>query len=108
MAETEPAKPSPRPIIRIGLYFMSHNTLVRFIRFLSFSRLIVLFLELFLFAFGIHSAKKIGSVLDYVLLKFANFVESSLVCCAAGVLALFFLPVLAKNTYISENALMPG
>ncbi|WCJ20663.1 GPI transamidase component family protein / Gaa1-like family protein [Euphorbia peplus] len=32
----------------------------------------------------------------------------SVVCCMAGVLALFLLPVLAKNTYISENALMPG
>lgn len=60
MAETEPAKPTPRPIIRIGLFLMSHNLLV------------------------------------------------SVVCCAAGVLALLFLPVLAKNTYISENALMPG
>ena len=28
-------------------------------------------------------------------------------CCTAGVLALFLLPVLAKNTYIFENALMP-
>ncbi|KAK9104362.1 hypothetical protein Scep_021206 [Stephania cephalantha] len=32
----------------------------------------------------------------------------SLICCAAGILALFLLPVLAKNTYVSENALMPG
>ncbi|GKV37225.1 hypothetical protein SLEP1_g45282 [Rubroshorea leprosula] len=32
----------------------------------------------------------------------------SVVCSTAGVLALLFLPVLAKNTYISENALMPG
>ncbi|KAM7506583.1 hypothetical protein LguiA_017036 [Lonicera macranthoides] len=32
----------------------------------------------------------------------------SVVCCTAGVLALLLLPVLAKNTYISENALMPG
>ncbi|XP_039158068.1 glycosylphosphatidylinositol anchor attachment 1 protein isoform X2 [Eucalyptus grandis] len=32
----------------------------------------------------------------------------SVVCCVSGVLALLLLPVLAKNTYISENALMPG
>ncbi|XP_010549020.1 PREDICTED: GPI transamidase component GAA1-like [Tarenaya hassleriana] len=32
----------------------------------------------------------------------------SVICSAAGILALFLLPVLAKNTYISENALMPG
>ncbi|KAH7529213.1 hypothetical protein FEM48_Zijuj05G0160700 [Ziziphus jujuba var. spinosa] len=32
----------------------------------------------------------------------------SIVCCTAGVLPLLLLPVLAKNTYISENALMPG
>ncbi|CAI9277105.1 unnamed protein product [Lactuca saligna] len=32
----------------------------------------------------------------------------SVVCCVAGVLALLLLPVLAKKTYISENALMPG
>lgn len=32
----------------------------------------------------------------------------SVACCTAGVLAMFLLPVLAKNTYISENALMPG
>lgn len=53
-------KPKPRPIIRIGLYLISHSLLV------------------------------------------------SIVCCIAGVLALLLLPVLAKNTYISENALMPG
>ncbi|KAM0954028.1 putative GPI transamidase component Gaa1 [Dioscorea sansibarensis] len=32
----------------------------------------------------------------------------SVVCCIAGLIALLLLPVLAKNTYISENALMPG
>ncbi|KAH7537758.1 hypothetical protein FEM48_Zijuj03G0126900 [Ziziphus jujuba var. spinosa] len=32
----------------------------------------------------------------------------SIVCYTAGVLALLLLPVLAKNTYISKNALMPG
>ncbi|KAL3526387.1 hypothetical protein ACH5RR_011043 [Cinchona calisaya] len=61
MAENdEPVKPQPRPIIRIGLFLMSHSLLV------------------------------------------------SLVCCTAGIIALLLLPVLAKNTYISENALIPG
>ncbi|KAK6153089.1 hypothetical protein DH2020_012728 [Rehmannia glutinosa] len=61
MAETEPViKPKPRPIIRIGLFLISHSLLV------------------------------------------------SVVCCTAGIVALLLLPVLAKNTYVSENALMPG
>ncbi|KAG8366899.1 hypothetical protein BUALT_Bualt16G0015900 [Buddleja alternifolia] len=61
MAENESAvKPKPRPIIRIGLFLISHSLLV------------------------------------------------SVVCCSAGIVALLLLPVLAKNTYISENALMPG
>ncbi|KAF5740409.1 GPI transamidase component family protein [Tripterygium wilfordii] len=62
MAETETDIPKmkPRPIVRLGLFLMSHSLL------------------------------------------------ASIVCCSAGVLALLLLPVLAKNTYISENALMPG
>ncbi|KAK3033072.1 hypothetical protein RJ639_035698 [Escallonia herrerae] len=32
----------------------------------------------------------------------------SVICCTAGVFALLLLPILAKNTYISENALLPG
>ncbi|KAM1422481.1 hypothetical protein ACFX2I_004606 [Malus domestica] len=32
----------------------------------------------------------------------------SIAFSAAGVVALLLLPVLVKNTYISENALMPG
>lgn len=50
----------PRPIVRLGIFLISHSLLV------------------------------------------------SVVCCTAGVLALLLLPLLAKNTYISENALMPG
>ncbi|GKV37221.1 hypothetical protein SLEP1_g45278 [Rubroshorea leprosula] len=58
--EKETPKPKPRPIVRLGIFLISHSFLV------------------------------------------------SVVCCTAGVLALLLLPVLAKNTYISENALMPG
>lgn len=60
MVESESLKPKPRPIVRIGIFLISHSLLV------------------------------------------------SVVCCTAGVLALLLLPVLAKNTYISENALVPG
>lgn len=58
--ETETPKMKPRPIVRLGIFLISHSLLV------------------------------------------------SVVCCTAAVLALLLLPLLAKNTYISENALMPG
>jgi hypothetical protein len=32
----------------------------------------------------------------------------SVTCCLVGLIALLLLPALAKNTYISENALIPG
>ena len=32
----------------------------------------------------------------------------SVTCCIVGLVALLLLPALAKNTYISENALIPG
>ncbi|MQL99997.1 hypothetical protein Taro_032728 [Colocasia esculenta] len=32
----------------------------------------------------------------------------SILCCTAGYITLLLLPILAKNTYISENALMPA
>ncbi|XP_034707476.1 glycosylphosphatidylinositol anchor attachment 1 protein [Vitis riparia] len=60
MAESETPKTRRRPLVRLGIFLISHSLLV------------------------------------------------SVVCCTAGVLALLLLPVLAKNTYISENALMPG
>ncbi|KAJ6314701.1 hypothetical protein OIU78_018227 [Salix suchowensis] len=58
--ETETPKMKPRPIVRLGIFLISHSLLV------------------------------------------------CVVCCTAGVVALLLLPLLAKNTYISENALMPG
>ncbi|GKV37212.1 hypothetical protein SLEP1_g45269 [Rubroshorea leprosula] len=58
--EKETPKPKPRPIVRLGIFLISHSFLV------------------------------------------------IVICCTAGVLALLLLPVLANNTYISENALMPG
>lgn len=66
MAETktetkiDTPKMKPRPIVRLGVFIISHS------------------------------------------------IFFSVVCCISGVLALLLLPVLAKNTYISENALMPG
>jgi len=32
----------------------------------------------------------------------------SVLCCSAGIITLLLLPSLAKNTYLSENALIPG
>ncbi|XP_055961155.1 uncharacterized protein LOC126674204 [Mercurialis annua] len=58
--EQENPKIKPRPIVRLGIFLISHS------------------------------------------------IFFSVICCTAGVLALLLLPVLAKNTYISENALMPG
>ncbi|MCL7028719.1 hypothetical protein MKW94_030833 [Papaver nudicaule] len=58
--DSQNPKPKPRPIVRIGIFLISHN------------------------------------------------VFFSVVCCIGGILALFLLPLMAKNTYISENALMPG
>uniref|UniRef100_A0A7C9D3R6 Uncharacterized protein n=1 Tax=Opuntia streptacantha TaxID=393608 RepID=A0A7C9D3R6_OPUST len=43
-----------------------------------------------------------------VLLLMSHRVLFSFLCCIAGLVALLVLPSLAKNTYISENALMPG
>ncbi|KAF7819527.1 Glycosylphosphatidylinositol anchor attachment 1 protein [Senna tora] len=60
MAESDAPKLKLRPIVRLGIFLISHSLFV------------------------------------------------SVVCFTAGVLALLLLPVLAKNTYISENALMPG
>ncbi|KAM0010154.1 putative GPI transamidase component Gaa1 [Helianthus debilis subsp. tardiflorus] len=37
----------------------------------------------------------------------AHSLSVSVVCCTAGVLALLLFPVIAKKTYVSENALLP-
>ncbi|KAK4752828.1 hypothetical protein SAY87_021626 [Trapa incisa] len=42
------------------------------------------------------------------ILIISHSVVVSVICCISGVVALLLLPILAKNTYISENALMPG
>ncbi|GER47441.1 GPI transamidase component family protein /Gaa1-like family protein [Striga asiatica] len=42
------------------------------------------------------------------LFLIAHSLLVSVVCCIAGIVTLLLLPLLAKNTYISENALMPG
>ncbi|XP_021771566.1 glycosylphosphatidylinositol anchor attachment 1 protein-like [Chenopodium quinoa] len=52
--------------------------------------------------------KKPRPLVRIALLLMSHRVLVSLICCIAGVIALLLLPVLAKNTYISENALMPG
>lgn len=45
---------------------------------------------------------------NILLLKLFFMTNFSVICCVAGLIALAVLPVLAKNTYISENALLPG
>ncbi|GMH03851.1 hypothetical protein Nepgr_005690 [Nepenthes gracilis] len=60
MGEMESPKAKVRPLVRIGIFLISHRIVFSFI------------------------------------------------CCIAGAVALLLLPVLAKKTYISENALMPG
>ncbi|KAL2894466.1 Glycosylphosphatidylinositol anchor attachment 1 protein [Bienertia sinuspersici] len=52
--------------------------------------------------------KKPRPLVRIVLLLMSHRVIVSFLCFIAGVIALLLLPILAKNTYISENALMPG
>lgn len=68
MAETEPAKPTPRPIIRIGLFLMSHNLLVRFVSFYLYTLLFM-----FAFDFDLQYKKKRDQFLDFRLTKSCNF-----------------------------------
>ncbi|KAE9601690.1 hypothetical protein Lal_00040643 [Lupinus albus] len=58
--EVEKAKMGARPIVKLGIFLISHSSFV------------------------------------------------SVICLITAIVALLLLPVLAKNTYISENALMPG
>lgn len=80
-------KQRARPIVRIGIFLISHSNFVR----LPFSLSQLSFILFTSFSFS-HR----------------RFVFCSVVCFIAGVVALLLLPILAKNTYISENALMPG
>lgn len=92
-SENEAPKVKLRPIVRLGMFLISHSHLLRYPR---------TYFSLFLHSF-IHSF--IALILILVWCFFCFF---SVVCCTAGVLTLLLLPLLAKNTYISENALMPG
>lgn len=47
-------------------------------------------------------------IVRLVVLLMSHRVIVSFLCCFAAVIALLLLPALAKNTYFSENALMPG
>ncbi|THU50107.1 hypothetical protein C4D60_Mb06t16590 [Musa balbisiana] len=51
---------------------------------------------------GSSSPTAFSSAIQIAVLK------PSVVCCIAGSIAFLLLPLLAKNTYVSENALMPG
>ncbi|KAL9454779.1 hypothetical protein AB3S75_010225 [Citrus x aurantiifolia] len=54
------------------------------------------------------SKKRKRPIVRLAVLLLSHSVLVSVICCTAGVFGLLLLPVLAKNTYISENALMPG
>lgn len=54
------------------------------------------------------SKKRKRPIARLAVLLLSHSILVSVICCAGGVLGLLLLPVLAKNTYISENALMPG
>lgn len=47
-------------------------------------------------------------VIKNILTKTDFMMNISVICCVAGLIAMAILPILAKNTYISENALLPG
>lgn len=79
-------KIKPRPIVQLGIFLISHSPVFR------------------LTCFRHHFASQCLLVSMFWLRWWCY----SVVFSAAGVMALLLLPLLAKNTYISENALMPG
>jgi GPI-anchor transamidase subunit GAA1 len=82
-------QPKPRLIVRLGLFLASHHIFFRFA--INFFPLAAVFSAYFL-----------------VPLTHSSPFGVSVICCCAGIVALFLLPSLAKNTYLSENALIPG
>ncbi|CAA6661969.1 unnamed protein product [Spirodela intermedia] len=52
--------------------------------------------------------KKVRLIMHLGRFLVSHCVLVSILCCSAGYATLLLLPILAKNTYISENALMPG
>ncbi|CAM0882139.1 unnamed protein product [Alopecurus aequalis] len=59
------------------------------------------------------SAKEDTQPKPRLIVRLGRFLAShhtlfSALCCSAGIIAVLFLPALAKNTYLSENALIPG
>ncbi|PWA38543.1 Gaa1-like, GPI transamidase component [Artemisia annua] len=55
-----------------------------------------------------HPKPKQRPIIRLVIFIIAHSFLFCVACTVAGVLALLLLPVLAKKTYVSENALMPG
>lgn len=82
-------QPKPRLIVRLGVFLASHHILFRF-------TLISPYVCSLNPSFG-----------PFFLTHPSPF-EISVICCFAGIIALLLLPSLAKNTYLSENALIPG
>lgn len=95
MAESEIAtatKPRVRRFVRVGIFLISHSNYVRYTLLLNLS-FCLCFAE-----FEFQSDCTMNNRVAFF--SFIGFVS--------GIVALLLLPMLAKNTYISENALMPG
>jgi glycosylphosphatidylinositol transamidase len=85
-------KPRVRPIVRLGIFLISHSNYVRYTLLSCSSSSEFEFEYEFEFNYWINNCVSFFS----------------LICFVSGIVALLLLPILAKNTYVSENALMPG
>jgi len=85
------AQPKPRLIVRIGVFLASHHILFRFT----------------ILSPSCCSLNPSFHPFSFPKLTIHHF-PVSVLCCSAGIITLLLLPSLAKNTYLSENALIPG
>lgn len=107
MAESETPAARRRPLVRLGIFLISHSVLVRYVWFLMID--LYVFKSQFIDYWSEFNDSDGGFEFWIWIREYNGGLGCvSVVFCAAGILALLLLPVLAKNTYISENALMPG
>ena len=90
LAEQE-TQPKPRLIVRLGVFLASHRILFRFT----------------ILSPSCCSLNPSFHPFSFPKLTIHHF-PVSVLCCSAGIITLLLLPSLAKNTYLSENALIPG
>jgi hypothetical protein len=87
-------KPRIRPIVRLGFFLISHSNYVRYtLRYIH-----TFFIWIWIWIWRINEWVRITVLVGFF----------SLLCFVSGIVALLLLPILANNTYTSENALMPG